>query len=40
MAAIDGDGERDDCGDAVVDVVDNDGNDEGAWVMIRWQANA
>ena len=40
MAAMDGDGERDDNGDAVVDAVDNDGNDDGAWVIIRWHAKA
>ena len=40
VAAMDGEGDRDDSGDAVVDTVDNSGDDDGAWVMIRWQANA
>ena len=39
LAAIAGDGDRDDRGDAVVDVVAN-GDEGGACVMIRWQANA
>ena len=39
VAAIAGEGDRDECGEAVVDAVD-ESNERGACVMIRWQANA
>ena len=39
LAAIAGEGDRDERGEAVVDVVD-ESNERGACVIIRWQAKA
>ena len=39
VAAIAGEGDRDERGEAVVDVVD-ESNERGACVIIRWQAKA